>query len=86
MFVYLPCLCTGADMFMPICSKIDRAEFGVWESRIQVPGLFLSSHSPLEVARVRGTSVVIIRLIEVDAEDSYCHQGVNKRKEPADLC
>lgn len=31
-----------------------------------------------------GTSVVSITLGEVEAEDSYCHHGVNRRKEGAD--
>lgn len=40
----------------------------------------LSSCSPRDVAWVRGTSMVSISLREVEAEDSYCHQGVNRRE------
>lgn len=50
---------------------------------MKVPRSSLSSCSPRDVVRVRGTSVVSIRLKEVEAEDSYCHQGVNRRKEGA---
>lgn len=71
-------------MFMPICSKIHRVEFGVWGPGMEVPRSSLSSCSPRDVAWVRGTSVVSIRLRAVEAEDSYCHQGVNRRKEGAD--
>lgn len=59
---------------------------GVWEAEMEVPRFPLSSDSPRDVARVSGTSVVSIGLIEVDCEDSYCHRGVNRSKEGADLC
>lgn len=81
-FVYLPFFCTGPEMFMR--SKIDRVKFGVWGPRKGVPRSLLSSRSPRDVAWVRGTSVVSISLREVEAVDSYCHQGVNRRKKGAD--
>lgn len=65
MFVYLPHLCTGPEMFMPNFSKIDRVEYGVWGPMKRVPRNVLSSHSPCNVAWVRGTSVVSVRLREV---------------------
>lgn len=71
-------------MFMPVYSKIDRVEFGIWGPGMEVPRTSSSSCSPRGVAWVRGTSVVSVRLREVEAEDSYCHQGVNRRKEGAD--
>lgn len=51
---------------------------------MEVPRPFLSSCSPQDVSWVRGTSVVSMGLREVEIEDSYCHQGVNRRKEGAD--
>lgn len=53
---------------------------------MEVPKYRMSPDSPQNVARVRGTSVVSIRLIEVDCEDSYCHQGVNRSKEKGVIC
>lgn len=67
-----------------VCSKIDMVEFGIWGAGLEVPRSSLSSCSPRDVAWVSGTSVVSIGLRGVEAEDSYCHQGVNRRKEGAD--
>ena len=59
-------------------SKIDTVKFGVRGPRMGVHKSLLSSRSPRDVAWVSGTSVVSISLREVEAEDSYCHQGVNR--------
>ncbi|KAK1891117.1 GTP 3'8-cyclase [Dissostichus eleginoides] len=42
---------------------------------MELPRSSLSSLSPRDVSWVRGTSVVSIKLGEVEAEDSYCHHG-----------
>lgn len=71
MFVCLPHFCTTPEMFMPIHSQIDGVQ--IWS--------VLSFCSPRDVARVRGTFVVIIGLMEAEDEDSYCHQEVNRSQE-----